>query len=195
MTTVKQIQTVLGVKADSIWGPKSQQALNDQIGLTIISNDEIEQIQALLGVPVDGRWGMLSQSALNVVLASVVHIYKASSFADPADVVAFNRCKAKGETDRQCFAVGDNGIGEFGDITAQDTVPFVAVNHQMMLDRWGSEQGAAHRPVEVTVNGITFQAKVGDRISAPGRIDLNPACAKLVNLQPPFLVPCTWKWL
>ena len=40
-----------------------------------------------------------------------VHVVKASSFADPADVVAFKKCLKSGKTAKQCLAVGDNGIG------------------------------------------------------------------------------------
>ena len=142
-----------------------------------------------------GSWGIESQTALNEEISSGDGFScTASSFADPADVVAFNKCKATGKTDKQCFAVGDNGIGQFGKITAQDQIPMVAVNAQAMTTRWGSINAAAHRPVTVTVEGKTVSATVEDRISAPGRIDLNPAAAKALGLKPPFLVPCVWNW-
>lgn len=197
MASIKTIQVILRVKPDGVWGPQSQAALNVEIQQTIETNTTIERIQTEIGVfPVDGIWGPKSQTALNsLIAASANTAYKASSFADPEDVKAFLRCKAEGKSDVACFAVGDNGIGQFGKITAQDDIPMIAVNHADMVARWGSEAGSAHRPVEVFVNGKTFNATVEDRISAPGRIDLNPACAKLAGLQPPFVVPCTWKWL
>lgn len=192
MASIKTIQIILGVKPDDVWGPKSQQALNAALD----DPAKIKGIQTELGVVADGQWGTKSQASLNSLIGSIVHGgYKASSFADPADVRAFNRCKAQGGTDLHCFAVGDNGIGQFGKITAQEDIPMVAVNREEMISKWGSEHGSAHRPVEVTINGKVFQATVEDRISAPGRIDLNPACAKLAGLQPPFVVPCTWKWI
>jgi hypothetical protein len=40
-----------------------------------------------------------------------VHVVKASSFADPADVAVYKRCLKSGKTPVQCFAVGDNGVG------------------------------------------------------------------------------------
>jgi hypothetical protein len=40
-----------------------------------------------------------------------VHVVKASSFADPADVVAVKKCLKSSKTENQCFAVGDNGVG------------------------------------------------------------------------------------
>jgi peptidoglycan hydrolase-like protein with peptidoglycan-binding domain len=158
MSKITEIQTILGVTADGIWGPKSQAALNREIG---------------------------TASGFNC---------DASSFADPADVEAFKRCKATGKTDLQCFAVGDNGIGQFGKITAQDHTPMVAVHSDAMKAKWGSITGAAHRPVRVTVNGKTVDATVEDRISELGRIDLNPAAAKQLGLKPPFVVPCSWNW-
>jgi len=60
---------------------------------------------------------------ISVALEAIVHpvevsqgIHKviASSFADPADVRAFKRCKAQGKTDQECFRVGDNGVGCWG---------------------------------------------------------------------------------
>lgn len=190
MNLIAEIQSLLGVRVDSIWGPVSQAAL--------IAADRKKKraIQTLLGVVVDGQWGPLSQAALNVAMGSTdAFICEASSFADPADVRAFLRCKATGKSDLACFAVGDNGIGQFGKITAQEHIPMVAVHKNDMVARWGSVQGAAHRPVEVTANGHTIHATVEDRVSAKGRIDLNPACAKLLGLQPPFVVPARWRWL
>ena len=187
---IAEIQTVLGVKADSIWGPVSQAAL-------IAANRATKKkVQAILGVVSDGDWGPVSQAALNVAAGQTdTFVCEASSFADPADVRAFKRCKATGKSDLACFAVGDNGIGQFGRITAQDTIPMVAVHGSAMRAKWGSVAAAAHRPVQVTANGRTINATVEDRVSAKGRIDLNPACARLLGLTPPFLVPARWRWL
>lgn len=193
---VKRIQNVLGAKPDGIWGPRSQAALNGQIKLTAkTGNQTLRKIQRILRVEPDGFWGPKSQAVLNKELASGQYFSAiASSFADPADVAAFKRCKAQGKTDQQCFKVGDNGIGQFGKITAQTHTPMVAVHAEDMKARWGSINAAAHRPVAVTVNGKTVAATVEDRIGVRGRIDLNPAAAKALGLTPPFLVPCTWNW-
>ena len=78
---IKAIQTILGVEADGIWGPKSQAALDE-----LVSGESIE----------------------------VEHETYASSFADPADVEAFEKCKADGHSDDYCFQFGDNGIGCYG---------------------------------------------------------------------------------
>src|ERR1044072_293201 len=70
---------------------------------------------------VDGAWGPLSQAAFD----SIVHgkeregTVLASSFADPADIAAFKKCKREGHTDSYCFKYGDNGIGYWGDETSE----------------------------------------------------------------------------
>ncbi|HYJ07308.1 MAG TPA: hypothetical protein VEX43_19420 [Chthoniobacterales bacterium] len=203
-SNVEKIQTILGVEPDGIWGPKSQGALNAQIGATGGGgNPKLKKIQTLLAVEADGFWGSKSQKALNNELGggsggggSVGGIKaKASSFADPADVQAFKACKATGKTDLQCFAVGDNGIGKFGADTAQTKTPMVAVHPSDAIAKWGSMLGAAHRPVRVTVGSRKVIAFVEDQLGKAGRIDLNPAAAKELGLKPPFLVDCVWEWL
>jgi hypothetical protein len=195
-TNIQKIQRLVGAEPDGIWGPKSQAALNAEINVTgAQGNPTLRKIQTLLSVVADGFWGPKSQAALNN--AAGAHggfSATASSFADPADVVAFKKCKAQGKTDKQCFKVGDNGIGQFGKVTAQDKVAMVAVHADDMKVRWGSILAAAHRPVTVTVSGKTINATVEDRIGVKGRIDLNPAAAKQLGLKPPFLVPCVWTW-
>ena len=201
---VEKIQDILGAESDGIWGPKSQTALNKEIGRTAgEGNPALAKIQKLLGVEADGFWGPVSQKAFNDQRdggagggGGTGFKAEASSFADPADVRAFERCKAQGKTDQACFRVGDNGIGQFGKITAQTHTPMVAIHKDDMIARWGSVHGAAHRMVSVTINGKTIQASVEDRLGVAGRIDLNPACAKQLGLTPPFLVKnCIWNWI
>jgi hypothetical protein len=202
---VQKIQSILGVKDDGIWGPKSQDALNAEIESTGASNPKLTQIQGLIGTPQDGVWGSKSQKALNTVLRNGDSAggsggngpfkAKASSFADPKDVVDFKRCKAQGKTDRQCFKVGDNGVGAWGANTAQTTTPMVAVHKSDAVAKWGSFDGAAHRRVRVTVGGESTTAVVEDKLGTAGRIDLNPAAARKLGLTPPFLKDCEWEWV
>jgi hypothetical protein len=195
-STLEKIQKSLGSKVDGIWGPKSQLALNGQIRKTSgAGNRTLRKIQALLGVEASGFWGPGSQLALNEESAcSEGFSAIASSFADPADMAAFQKCKAQGKTDQQCFKAGDNGIGQFGKVTAQEHTPMVAVYADDMKARWGSVNAAAHRPVTVMINGRKVEATVEDRLGVKGRIDLNPAAAKALGLTPPFLAPCFWNW-
>ena len=194
MSLITSIQQALNVTPDGVWGPKSQTSLvNSPAAVKSL-------IQGLLKVPMDGLWGPKSQAALLNALEdqsktdTAWQAVDASSFANPADVAAFQKCKLTGKSDLQCFAVGDNGIGQFGKVTAQDHTPMVAVHKTSMVARWGSVAAAAHRPVRIKVGDKIIEATVEDRISAPGRIDLNPACAKLLGLRPPFVVPASWQW-
>lgn len=161
--------------------------------------NRIERIQEILKeqvpeIVIDGIWGKKSQAALErVVNTPVTGRYKASSFADPADVAAFKKCKAKGKTDKQCFAVGDNGIGQFGANTAQEHTPMCALHGDDMKRLYGSIAKAAHQKVRVTVGGKSVACAIEDRMSSVNRIDLNPAAAKALGLNPPFLVACEWE--
>lgn len=190
MTSIADIQTLINQPADGTWSPA------DQAALLTASAGVKRRVQALLGVVADAIWGPKSQAALDALIEGADKWIdcKASSFADPADLAAFKRCKATGKSDVQCFAVGDNGVGQFGDITAQTRTPFVAIHRKYMISRWGSVLAAAHREVLVCIRGSTQKIKVGDRISEPGRIDLNPAAYGLWNLKAPVMVDAKWKW-
>lgn len=129
----------------------------------------------------------------------------ASSFADPADVRAFKRCKAKGKSDKDCFLVGDNGIGCWNDLTAQTVVPMCALPPQDMEGRWGSVAKAKHKKVRVTLLGRrrsqtkTVVCVLADRMprkpnKSGAGIDLNPAASAALGLEPPHLVEVTWEW-
>jgi len=194
MSQITAIQTALGVTPDNLWGPKSQAAL-------IAAPAPIKAlIQGILKLPTTGIWDHTSQDALNDALTNhslndqAWQAVDASSFADPADVAAFQRCKLTGKSDLQCFAVGDNGIGQFGKVTAQDHTPMCAIHKTAMVARWGSVAAAAHRPVKVKIGDQVVIGTCEDRISAPGRIDLNPSFAKAFGLTPPFVVPASWQW-
>jgi hypothetical protein len=129
-------------------------------------------------------------------------ITKASSFADLADVDAFERCKAMGKTDKECFRVGDNGIGCWGDKTAQVEVPMCALPPDDIVARWGSIRAKTARGklVRVQANGRSVVCVLADRmpwkknIKNGAGIDLNPAAAIALKLKPPFLVTASWEW-
>ena len=124
----------------------------------------------------------------------------ASSFADLADVRAFKRAKAKGMTDQEAFRYGDNGIGCFGDDVTTLKIPYVAVPPDDMVERWGSVKASKHKPVLVTINGVTHRCIVGDRmpwrknIRNKAVIDLAPGAQAAFGLKPPFMVPASWVW-
>lgn len=126
---------------------------------------------------------------------------KASSFADLADVAAFHRCKARGKTDKECFRVGDNGIGCWGANTAQEVTPMCALPPDDMELRFGDWRKAKNAKVLVKANGREVVCILADRmpwkknITNGCGIDLNPAAAKVLRLPPPFTVRAEWEWV
>jgi len=97
-------------------GPKSQKALNDQIGKTgATGNPTLAKIQKLLGVKDDGFWGPKSQQGSQRRTqgsrwrggGNGPFEAEASSFADPKDVEDFKKCKsARQETTSSASAWG-----------------------------------------------------------------------------------------
>lgn len=51
----------------------------------------------------------------------------ASSFADPADVAAYKAAIKAGKTEKEALALGDNGIGYWGDDTTSEAQPMCAL--------------------------------------------------------------------
>lgn len=174
LDTRKAIQTLLGVPADGIIGPKSMQALH-----------------ALVNTPDGAPWPAQGGS----------HTGLASSFADPADVEAFRKCKAQGHSDEYCFAKGDNGVGCWGDDCSEGSGASCAVPPEDMEERWGSVNAAKHKQIRVSANGKTEIVTLKDRmphkenITNGAVIDLNPDTAKALGLTPPFMVAANWEWV
>lgn len=160
---------------------------------------KIAAIQGVLGVTVDGVWGPKSQAALDAIIHGTQHHVKASSFADPDDIAAFRRCKNTGKTDKECFKVGDNGIGFWGD-DVTGPVPMCALPPEDMEEKWGSVAAAKHRPVIVTINGQSVTCVLADtmphraNIENGAGIDLAPAAVHALGLTPPIMVPAIWQW-
>jgi len=137
----------------------------------------------------------------------IQHHVLASSFADPADVRAFQKWrtiyigegKTPDEADRLAFAKGDNGTGCWGD-NCTGPVPMCALPPEDMEERWGSIDAARHRPVEVVYNGRTVVCTLGDRmphranIKNGAGIDLNPPACDALRLKPPVMVRAAWRW-
>lgn len=125
----------------------------------------------------------------------------ATSFADPKDVARFKRCKEQGGSDDDCFKVGDNAIGLWGDDTSEGTGPSCAVPPDDMIDQWGSIDAARNKAVSVTANGLTCICQVKDRmkwkrhITNGAVIDLNPDACAALDLQPPVRVRASWEWV
>jgi hypothetical protein len=131
----------------------------------------------------------------------VLHKVRASSFADPADIRAFRKCKDRGGSDQDCFKVGDNGIGCWGDDVSEGTGLACALPPEDIEERWGSVNAAKHKLVEVAANGFKVTCVLRDRmphrahIKNGAGIDLNPDAIRALGLTPPAMVAATWRWL
>lgn len=129
----------------------------------------------------------------------MIHSVKATEFADPGDLRAFQHAKAEGMSDRQAFRVGDNCIGCWGDSTAQDTGPCCAIPPDDMIAEFGSIAEAKHKQVLVTNPALSTSCvcTIKDRmpwkahISNGAGIDLNPDAIEALFL-PKGGGPVTW---
>ena len=170
-----------------------------------MNESTIKAIQGIIGVEEDGIWGMKSQAALDEIVHPVawtngLHKGLASSFADPADVAAFRRCKAQGKSDEQCFKVGDNGIGCWDDDCSEGSGPSCALPPDDMIEKFGSIGAAKHAKVKVSANNQTVIVTLKDRmpwkrnITNKAIIDLNPDAVSALGLHPPIMEPAAWEW-
>lgn len=168
-------------------------ALDSRKKLQIVLRDAglyLGDIDGILGPKSDAAYAALkSLGGVRAVLAS--------SFADPADIRAFRACKAKGGTDQECFKVGDNGVGKWGDYTGEGSGPSCA----LPPEDWEPFGFAARgRLVRVKANGREAVVALKDtmprlaNIKNGAGIDLNPDAAAALGLKPPFIVPATWEW-
>jgi hypothetical protein len=122
----------------------------------------------------------------------------ASSFADPADVAAYKRCKERGHSDKFCRRLGDNGVGAWGHFTAQEFSPMVA----LPVDDWRKAKKRGGAKVLIRYNGgepieaiLADTMPRKDRIKNGAGIDLNPAAMKAFGLKAPILEPgFEWTW-
>jgi hypothetical protein len=156
----------------------------------------IAKIQEILGVTPDGLWGPKTQTALDSLIQgysgdSGWNSTTATSFADPADVEAFKRCKAKGKSDHECFAVGDNGIGSWGDPTVAGSGPCCALPESAWKPFGSSARG---KHVIVQVKDKTAEVELRDTSGSRDVVDLNPDACALLGLTPPVKEPARWKW-
>jgi hypothetical protein len=165
-----------------------------------MNRSDIRDIQKLVGAEQDGVLGPETEAAIDEATAEGWHIGLASSFADPADVRAFRRCKAQGKSDNECFGVGDNAIGYWKDDTSEGTGKSVAVPPDDMIERWGSKD-AAHLK-QVLIQTTTTQATAFVKDTMPWKrhitngavIDCNPDTCAALNEKPPMMIAAKWKW-
>lgn len=122
----------------------------------------------------------------------------ASEFATIQDLNAYHMAKARGLSDRQAFAIGDNGIGCWGDLTAQAHTAMAAIPPEHMAEEWGSVSAAKHQRILVLRGNISVECIIADRmphlanITNGAGIDLNPAASNALDLPKGGMVKVTW---
>ena len=132
---------------------------------------------------------------------SEIHYVKATSFADPADLAAFNRAKAKGLTDEQAFSYGDNCIGKWDSHpTGEGSGPICALPR----DDWQHLSSPGGTKVKVCANGREVICELWDtapwkrnihNVAGGNMIDLNPDACKTLGLRPPVMCAATWQFV
>lgn len=141
-------------------------------------------------------------SAASVAKAGTdINVVTASSFADPADVVAYKECLKSGKTAKQCLAGGDNGIGRWGDDTTV-AKPICALPPDDWLAKWRTGSIARGKKIELSFNDKKVICELRDTMPARANItngagiDLNPGAANALGLKPPFMQPnVSWRWV
>ncbi len=167
-------------------------------------NEQIKSLQRVLfpsnPEEWDGIWGPKSAAALDAVIhpSDGWHNVKASSFADPADVRAYDKCKAAGNSDHYCYGFGDNAVGCWEDSTREGTGPSVA----LPPEDWEQFGTNAHlKKVEVRYGDKTVIAELKDtmphkaNIKNGAGIDMNPDTCAALGLTPPVMVKAAWRWI
>lgn len=150
--------------------------------------------------PDPDKPGELGELAARIDARKVEHHVFATSFADPADINRFRRCKARGGSDLECFRVGDNGIGFWSDNTAGRTA-MCALPPEKIVEQWGSLDAGRLKPVLVFANQRQVICSLGDtmphevNIRNGAGIDLNEAACIALWLRPPVFVRAIWRWL
>jgi hypothetical protein len=124
----------------------------------------------------------------------------ASDFASIKDLAAYKAAKKKGMSDKEAFKIGDNGVGCWGALTAQEETKQCALPPDDMIEKFGSIAKAKHALVKVTVGDKTIVCILADRmpwkknIKNGCGIDLNPAALKALGLKSPIKLPAVWRW-
>jgi hypothetical protein len=168
------------------------------------SREKWKLVQAIIGTAEDGFPGPNDERALEELrdaARTAAHLESewtyglASSFADPADIRAFKRCKAQGKSDQECFKVGDNGIGKWGADTTL-TTPMCA----LPPEDWRHLPSPAGTLVRVVVDDREVLCELQDTMPARANIhnraiiDLNEAAWRALRRVPPVLEPAKWRW-
>jgi hypothetical protein len=125
----------------------------------------------------------------------------ASSFADPADILAYRKAIKEGKSEQEALKLGDNGLGLWGDDTTSEDQPMCALPREDWEGKWGTGDRARGKLVTVTYLEQTVVGELRDTmplradIENDAGIDLNPGFAKAFGVKQPFMLEgVEWDW-
>lgn len=128
------------------------------------------------------------------------HQVKASDFASLQDVAIYHRLKSEGFSEKYALAHGDNGIGFWGDTTAQTVIPMVALPPDDIIAKFGAFNAGHNAQILLTLNGKTLTVLLCDHmpwkknIHNGAGIDCNPAVLLACGEHSPMMAPASWDW-
>jgi len=124
----------------------------------------------------------------------------ATSFADPADILAYEGAKAEGKTEEEALAVGDNGIGCWGDNTKEGSGARSSLPAHITIARWGSMWNGRGRLIRVFYGGTFVDTILSDEGPGPKEeaeghgLDLNFDAWKAFGISVPAERQVQWDW-
>jgi len=167
---IQDIQAILGVEMDGIWGTKSQAALDALIhpafnSVKISSFADQRDLEAFARCKREG--GYWANGRFHT-----------------------------GSSDRHCFEIGDNGIGYWGDATVKGSGPSCAIKAGTIVAKFGTLDDGHLKQVRIKIHGREVVALVKDILGTDGRIDLNPDACEALGFTPPVLESgASWEWV
>lgn len=97
-----------------------------------------------------------------------------TSFATYKDLRNYISCLLAGGSETHCYNEGDNGVGAWGDITAQETVSMCALGEDFCVENFGSWNAGYNKKIKVTYMDASVICRCCDK--GPDAVcDLNPA--------------------
>lgn len=122
---------------------------------------------------------------------------RVTTFATFKDLVGYIKCLIAGGTATKCYLKGDNGVGAWGDTTAQIHTPMCALPPREMVVRFGSSRAARGKMVKVHVPRLHRTVMCECRDKGPnGVVDINPAALQELGLpiDSELNETATWEW-
>jgi len=188
MNKIPQIQQILQIQPDGIWGIRSETAL------AIAPPTQLSQIQSILGVRPDGIFGAQSQAALSVLIHSAPGAWPFTVAVDGDDLVVKDiviTCfgggfdpQDTGSTASGVSTLGDHVCGVSLPMRGQDYPHLTPSEHRALDDSpiprlpWGTM-------VSVTIGNLTYSPSAGVIDLGPGHQASQPGSPHALDLTPP----------